>query len=175
MKTTKVRLIFVTILFSSSVIMAQTKLNPEKNVIEISDIQNLIGDWEGTLTYIDYTSNNPFSMPSALEIKSRKKNRKLILYYKYKNEPKANSKSKFKISKDGSELNGKSIISRLKKTEGNIQIITEYSGKDGNDNKNAKIRNIYIIGVEKFVMRKEVQFEGTNDWIMRNEYNFNKK
>ena len=161
-------------LISSSTLIAQTSVTSGKNVVATNDIENLIGEWAGTLTYIDYNTSNPYTMPCQLEVKSKKKNQKLLLYYNYPNEPKANGKSKIKISKDRSKVNQKSIISRTKMLDGNTQIITEYSGKDGNDNKRATIRNVYIIGTKNFIIRKEVQFEGTTEWLKRNEYNFNK-
>ncbi len=154
-------------------VSAQTVL--EKIQIETEDIQNLIGEWNGTLTYLDYSSNKPFSMPSELKIKSKRKHRKLILNYTYPNEPKANNKNKFKISKDRTIVNGKQISSRSETTDGDTQIVTEFYGKDGNDNKKALIRNVYIIGINKFVIRKEVQFKDSKEWVMRNEYSFVKK
>lgn len=171
----KINLIIWAVLFSSSILIAQTSIDSNKRFIEKSDIQNLMGEWDGTLTYIDYNTSNPYSMPSQLEIKTKKKHQKLLLYYTYPNEPKANSKSKIRISKDRSKINNKSIISRTKLLDGTTQIITEFSGKDGNDHKSATIRNIYIIGDETFIVRKEVQFDGTTEWLKRNEYNFNRK
>ncbi len=158
----------------SSNILAQKILNPEKTAIEISDIQNMLGTWTGTLTYLDYTSNNPYTMPCGLVIKTKKENRKLNLYYTYPNEPKANSKGKLKISKDKFRLNGKTIISRSTLSDETTQIVTRYSNKDGNDRKKALIRNSYIIGIDKLIIRKEVQFEGTTEWLKRNEFNFNR-
>jgi len=59
--------------------------------------------------------------------------------------------------------------------DGVVQIVTEFSGKDGNENKNALIRNIYTIEANTFDIRKEVLFEGSKEWKKRNEYNFIKK
>ncbi len=170
MKIKILSLILLTLFFSSSNIVAQS----EKSTIEVEDIQKLLGKWKGSLTYIDYSSNNPFSMPCELEIQPKKENRKLTLYYTYPNEPKANGTDQIKISKDRSKLDGKSIIFRSEQSDRNIQIITEYLGKDGNENKKALIRYVYIIGTEKLIIKKEVQFEGTKDWLKRNEYNFTK-
>lgn len=173
---TSIRLCFLilTMLTFLSIGLGQESSNSARNKIELQDIQNLIGEWKGTLTYMDYSSNKPYSMPCEVEIKSKRKNRKLILKYNYPNEPKANNKGKLKISKGRKKLNGKLIVSRSKTMDGNIQITTEYNGKNGNENKKALIRNVYIIGVNKFVIRKEVQFEGSKEWIRRNEYDFKK-
>ncbi len=167
MTTKIVKLILLIIICSSTSMLAQ-----EKVAIEISDIQNLLGSWTGSLTYIDYNSNNPYSMPCALAIKSTRKNRKLSLAYTYPKEPEANSRAKLKISKNRFKINGKKIIARSTLSDGTTQIITSYSSKDGNDRKKAVIRNSYIIGSETLIIRKEVQFEGTEAWFKRNEYNF---
>lgn len=172
MSNKTLKLLLFLLLYSLSNSIAQTDLKSERSAIEISDIQLLLGDWKGTLTYIDYSSNNPYTMPCEVVIKAKKKNRKLYLYYTYPDEPKANSKGKLKISKDQFKLNGQPIIARSTLSDGTIQIITSFSNKDGNDRQKAMIRNIYIIGAEELIMRKEVQFEGTEKWLKRNEFNF---
>ena len=149
---------------------AQSNDNIQK--IAITEIENLLGDWKGTLTYLDYTSKQPYSMPCNLTIKSKKKNRKLILLYEYPNEPKANNRSKLKISKDRKFLNNKPIKTQKILDDNSVELTVEYPGRDGNENKNALIRIIYIIGKEKFIIRKEVLFENTKESIMRNEYSF---
>jgi len=177
MKTKRINFTILTLLISISVVIGQTETTSEKNKIEIQkDIaKNLIGEWEGTLTYIDYNTNEPYSMPVELVIQSKRKDRKLILNYTYPNEPKANSKGKLVISKDRRFLNGKPIVSRSMTEDGIVQVVTEFEGKDGNDNKNALIKNFYTHGMDTFNIRKEVLFEGSKEWKMRNEYSFTKK
>jgi len=171
MQILKTTLLFVLILNIGTTLLAQGS----NQVIEKVDIDNLIGEWTGTLTYIDYNSNKPYSMPCELSVTPKRKYRKLKRYYTYPNEPKANSKGKFKFSKDRSKIGGKRIVSRTKNVDGDAEIITEYTGKDGNDNKKALIRNIYTIGSNTFIITKKVQFEGSTEWIKRNEYHFKRK
>ncbi len=142
--------------------------------IQNEDTNKLKGDWKGNLTYMDYSSNKPYSMPCNVSISVKKKGLKLILKFEYPNEPKANGKRKINISKDRSIISNEKIISREKLSDGTIEITTEYSGKDGNDNKSATIRNIYIIGDHTFIMKKKVKFEDSEDWLKRNEFNFTK-
>ena len=169
MKIFKLASLLFLFIFPSSILFSQ------RNAIEVSDIQNLIGEWKGTLMYNDYTSGNLYSMPCNVTVKSKRKNRKLVLCYEYPNEPKANNKNKIRVAKDGTTLNGKPIISRYQTSDGNIKITTEYPGQDGNENKSALIRNIYTIGPNTFIIRKEVQFLGTQEWLTRNEFLFKKK
>jgi len=114
-------------------------------------------------------------MPCELNLKSKEKKRKAKLKYTYPNEPNANSNEKITISKDGTKINGKKVVSRSKNLQGDVEIFAEYLGKDGNEGNKAVIRNIYIFGENKFIIQKEIRFEGSNEWIKRNEYNFERK
>lgn len=142
----------------------------QAKTITPQDFDLIIGDWKGTLTYIDYSSNNPFTMPANVSVKLGESNRQLLLFVAYPNEPKANGKEKITISKSGYRLNKNKVISKQILPNGNIEIITEHQGKD--NNKKAIIRNIYILGKHQFIIRKEVQFEESDKWLKRNEYNF---
>lgn len=55
---------------------------------------------------------------------------------------------------------------------GNIEIVTEYYGIDGNDNKSALIRHTYTVGKSIFIKKKQVQFKGKSEWINRHEYSY---
>ena len=146
--------------------------NYSQNTVTKDDIKILLGEWTGTLTYIDYSSNKPYTMPANLTVKQGKNENQLLLVIIYPKEPKANSRDKIKISKNGQLLNGKTVKSNEKLSNGLTQITTEYSGKD--NNKNALIRNVYIFGENQFEIRKEVKFENSDEWLVRNEYNYNR-
>lgn len=169
MKTTPNNLILVFGLLAMVQINGQNTTN---NSITSMDLNPLIGDWSGSLTYIDYSSNNPFSMPAKLNVKQGKNEREFILFISYPKEPKANGKEKIKISKKGDKLNNYQVISKDVLENSQIQIITEHAGKD--NNKKATIRDIYILGEKQFIIRKEVQFENSTKWLKRNEYSFSK-
>jgi hypothetical protein len=70
-------------------------------------------------------------------------------------------------------LNDEAVVSR-KKSNGVIEIITERTGQDGNENKKALIRHVYSIRKKLIRNRKEVKFEGEEQWILRNEYKMNR-
>ena len=79
------------------------------------------------------------------------------------------------ISTDGTILDGYKIISNKQLAEGGIEIISEKKGIDGNDNKGARIRHIFLITKNTFTNKKEVLFEGTDKWLLRNTYSFTKQ
>jgi hypothetical protein len=150
-----------------------TGTSPDK--VLPGDLSLIIGHWEGTLTYLDYSSNKPYSMPANLVMKPGRNAFQLRGSHVYPNEPKANTNFKLKLSKSGTKLNTKDITARKILPDGQVQIITKYEHKDGNEGKMATNRITYTIGLDKYSVRKDVQFDGSTDWIMRNEYRYQKK
>lgn len=146
--------------------------NYSQSIVTTDDLKTLLGEWTGTLTYTDYSSNKPFTMPANLIVKQGKNDHQLLLDINYPKEPNANSKDMIKISKDGTQLNKFNIISKQDLPNEQIQIITQYTAKD--NGKKALIKNIYIIGTSDFLIRKQVKFENSEDWLMRNEYKYSR-
>lgn len=140
-----------------------------QNPISPDDLSVLQGAWTGSLTYVDYGSGKPYTMPANLVAEQGNNVYQFVLQISYPNEPHANSKEKIRISKDGSQLNKTDITSTQVLPNGLLQIITEYSGKD--NNQDAFIRNTYILGAKDFILRKHVKFQN-EEWLMRNEYKF---
>ena len=157
-------LIAFTLLFSLQSVGQKT--------ITSDDLNLIIGKWTGSLTYIDYSSNEPYTMPANLIVKQGKNKNQLLLLNNYPKEPKANNKEKIKISKNGSRLNKIKVKSKEKISGEKVKIVTEYSGKD--NNKKAIIKTIYIVGKNELIIRKEVKIKSSDDWILRNEYKYSK-
>lgn len=168
----KKRSAFIIILFYTLFIcsgFAQTSIK-----VSAKDFKPLIGIWHGTLTYLDYSSNKPYTMPADITIEQVGKTNKFIFSNIYPDEPKANSADTITINISGEMLNEEIVKSKRKLVDGNTQIITEYLSVDGNDNKPALIRHTYTVGKSIFTKRKDVQFVGQNEWIKRHEYSYTK-
>ena len=163
MKTTFTTILMVLTLVCFSITYAQNNITPD-------DLTTLLGEWKGSLTYTDYQTNKPFTMPANVVVSQGKNKNQLLLAVSYPQEAHANSKGKIKISKDGTQLNKHPVTSRQELPDGQLQITTEYIGKD--NNKQALIKNSYIIGASQFIIRKEVKFDGDAIWLMRNEYKY---
>lgn len=141
--------------------------------VSAKDFKNSIGQWKGTLTYLDYTSGKPFSMPAELQISQIGKSSRYLFAIQYPDEPQANGNDTLVISADGKQIDGENVVTKVK--HGGYTIITtEQTGKDGNEQKEALIRHVYTIGKTVFVIRKDVQFTGTTEWIKRHEYSYTK-
>ena len=163
----------LSILFS--LIMAPVFAQDQKTVVSVNDFTPALGSLKGTLTYLDYTSGKPFTMPAnvTITVQAGKKNG-IILALDYPHEPKANGNDTLVISNEGVLLNGAKIVSKKQLADGSVEIIADKEGRDGNDNKKAVLRHIYTISKTKFSNRKEVKFEGTDTWVLRNEYVFSR-
>ena len=134
------------------------------------DFQRLSGRWKGTLTYLDYTSGKPYSMPADVYITRVVGTRLYLFSHLYPDEPKANAVDTLRLSPDGKMIDQEIIRSRLKLPGGGVEIITEETGVDGNDQLPATFRYTYRIGKDFFSQRKDVQFAGQTEWIQRHEY-----
>jgi hypothetical protein len=147
-----------------------TSISFGQNTVQPGVLESTIGEWKGALTYLDYQTNESYTMPVNLRIENGKNKYQFKLFLEYPKEPNANSTDKIEISKYGTKINGADVISSRKIAEDEFEIITEYSGKDNSEK--AEIRVIYSIGESKLTIRKEVKFENAENWILRNEYNY---
>lgn len=140
-------------------------------LVASDDLQALIGAWSGSLTYLDYTSGEPFSMPVELEIAPGSSADEVLLHFSYPNEPNANGSGSLVRSDEGRTLNNEEVVAR-RSTEEGVEVVTEYDGQDGNDDLPARIRITYSFGPSTYASRKEVRFEGTDEWLVRNTFAF---
>lgn len=132
------------------------------------------GNWKGTLTYLDYQSGKPYEMPANMQIGRIGRSSAFKFSHSYPNEASANSIDTVSISNNGKVFNSEEVKSVETLKSGELQIITEILGKDGNDDKPALMRHTYLIGGKTFLIKKEVQFVGTKEWILRHTYSYQK-
>ena len=65
MKNAKFYLAFSITLFIALICNAQSNLKTT-----VKDLEKLSGSWQGSLTYLDYSSGKPYTMPADIEVKS---------------------------------------------------------------------------------------------------------
>lgn len=138
--------------------------------VTVTDFSRSLGQMKGTLTYLDYSSGKPYTMPAWITL--RISEQLLIRSLEYPDEPKANQTDTLLIGAKGTFFNGAKLVKKAILPDGNLQLVTEKAGKDGNDNKPAILRNTYTFGTHLIVIRKDVRFEGEEKWIQRHEYSF---
>ena len=136
--------------------------------VTITDLSNSVGSWEGKLTYLDYSSGKPYTMPANIKISLTENMLGYIMGYEYPNEPHANSKDTTYVN---NKLFGKDkIVEFNKSADGAFTLVTEIAGEDGNDHKKAILRHTYTLKSNNYSVVKDVKFDGTDVWIKRNEY-----
>lgn len=138
--------------------------------VTMADFPQALGQMKGTLTYLDYSSGKPYTMPAWITL--RKSTGLLIRSLEYPDEPKANQTDTLLIGEKGTFFNGAKLVKKEILPNGSLQLVTEKAGKDGNDHKSATLRNTYTFGKNLIVIRKDVRFEGEEKWIQRHEYSF---
>jgi len=158
------------ILFATAFLLLSFSVNAQS--LQVKDLSNSVGSWEGKLTYLDYSTGKPYTMSANINISLAENKNGYIMEYEYPKEPQANSKDTTFIN---DILFGKDKIVEFKKAiDGGFTLVTEIAGKDGNDNKKAVLRHTYILKLNTFLIIKDVKFEGTDKWIKRNEYLLNR-
>jgi hypothetical protein len=158
-----------------SILIGITSISAQQVKVDVNDFKVLIGKWQGTLTYLDYSSGKPYSMPANVEIKQLDKSNYFLLSNIYPDEMSANGLDTLVISLDGTMMGTETVKSKKQLENGNLEIITEELGKDGNDNKPALFKHTYTIGKTVFKKRKDVQFIGESIWINRHEFAYSIK
>ncbi len=159
------------ILFATALILICLSSNAQ--AFQIKDLAPSVGSWEGTLTYLDYSSGKPYTMSANIKIDLTADAKGFILGYEYPKEPHANSKdTTFMV---GNQFGKDKIVEFKQDANGDYTLTTEIDGKDGNDNKKAILRHTYLLQSNTFSIIKDVKFEGTDKWIKRNEYLLNRK
>lgn len=141
----------------------------------IKNFEGITGNWQGSLTYLDYSTGKPYTMPADMSFKRINNTNRFLLYNIYPNEKSANSIDTITISTNGDYIGNEQVKSRRKLSNGDIEIIAEERGKDGNDNKDATFRHTYTIGKQTCKIRKDVLFDGAKEWINRHEYVYKRK
>ena len=169
MRKLAISLITICIVLYSTVCSAQESKST-KIPVTMEDISSAIGEWTGTLTYMNYSDGTPFSMPAKATISIGKNSNELDLYYVYPNEPHANSSGKLRITKNGHQFNGHKVVSKSIMPDGQLQIVTEHNGKD--NKQKATINNIYTLSVNQLIISKKVTYKKSGETIIRNEYRF---
>lgn len=139
------------------------------------DFNEAVGQWQGSLTYLDYTSGQPYTMPAELEIRQLPGKNQFLLADHYPGEPQADGADTLAIADRGRGLNAARVVSRKKRADGSLELVTESEGVDGNDNRPATFRLTYVLGPAVFSRTKEVRFTGEAVWIKRHEYAYSRK
>lgn len=140
---------------------------------EFKLIDNVLGDgWSGSLIYLDYSSQKVVKIPVTAIVEKGKGGRYAIRYM-YPEEPRANNREKMTLDLETLTLGGdpiKSAETQIIDSDSVVCIKTVSRGKE--NGVMAEFYRTYVFGSSIFSITKEVQFEGSDEIILRNEYSF---
>ena len=140
---------------------------PAELIANASDFAVLEGEnWSGQLEYLNYGREDRSTIPVRMVVREAKGGS--IRYgFIYPGEEHKNARERFRISTDGTRINGYRVTDRYTNEDGALVIVTEGQGRD--DNRPADLRFTYVIAENSFTNRKDVRFEG-GEYFNRNEY-----
>lgn len=136
----------------------------------INDFRMLEGKWKGQLTYLDYTSNKPFTM-DANTLFEMVSDSSFDQFIYYSAEPHKNADSRYTIRGNGLVLNDMKLVKR-KTVTGKLLLIFEYRGPDGNDNRMATMQRVMELIDNELTITKMVKFDGEANYFQRHQYRF---
>lgn len=143
--------------------------------VSLKEFKCLIGCWQGTLNYSGTIIRKPYTTTAELVVKQILASNKFEFINIYTKDPKENVADTITVSGDGRKLNEGNVKSKQYTKDGNIEIITEALGFDHDNNKAALVRQTYTIGKKLYNYKKQVQVEGQEDWLDRQEFTYSRK
>ena len=160
--------ILVCLLLVAYTALGAVKLTPPQ--IKSDDLKRLTGaQWKGRLSYLDYRANKRIEIPSNLTVTQSPEDKSAWIFdYQYPDEPKANNKSTLKIGKDGKTLGEETVVERTELPDNTLRIVTNKNGID--NEKNAVFRYTYLLNERSFSIKKEVKYQGADEFFERNQY-----
>lgn len=164
-------LVSIGLLLSNSV-RAQVKVKNEH-------LKNLSGNWDGELEYLDYQndkSKTRLKLSSLNTVKDGKVSQAIV--YIEPNGKTVKGGGSFRLSPDGREIveeKMKWTVTRnsFDKKAKTRTIVYETKGQD--NDRNADLRETMIIKGNEFSVTKEVRYENTADYFVRNTHRYTRK
>ncbi|MBO0356537.1 DoxX family protein [Hymenobacter sp. BT186] len=148
------------------------------NKVTMPELQAVVQQWDGTLTYLDYKTQKQVSLVTTLN-GMQSKPRELVLDFIYREPEGGQVKGydKVQLAADGLSVTWDGIPMRIvRKTRlpnQELKLVLEGRGRD--DNKDCLIRKTVMLGVRQFTIVKEVKYDNNEGFITRNTYAFQQK
>lgn len=135
------------------------------------DLSGVVGIHQGTLTYLDYSSDKTVTL--ELVGLGVVKGDKLILTHTFYEWGRViEQKYTYRISDGSFDLGPKATIvsQEVDEETGAFKVVIDKPGKDGNDKQDCTFRMTFAYDGKVFSIKKEVQFEGDATFFQRNLY-----
>lgn len=125
--------------------------------------------WTGALTYLDYTSSKPTTIPCTMII-ARIPDPDLAWEMRigYPDEPHANSSNVLRIGAAGTTLDNETVLERTTMRDGAIRLVTKTTGTDAD--RKATFKFVYVLSPNSCSIQKLVCPEGESVFFERHIY-----
>jgi hypothetical protein len=145
--------------------------------VTAADIDRLTGaPWNGTLSYLDYTSREQTTIKSSLVVTRLPPRPDSAaawdLRLGYADEPQANSGETAVLARGGRVFREGEVLERTVLPDGTVRIITEQDGED--DRRSARFRFVYLLGREQCSIQKLVRFTPQEAFFERHIYRWSR-
>lgn len=148
----------------------------QKKELTYKDLKGLTGNWAGQLVYTDYSDDKTqVTLPTKLEVVDMNDSVALNFTYMEPNGKTVMDKGSLRTYEEGKKLwyDGFEFdILAVRRNGERLIVIAEREGPD--NNKQADIRETFVIGPMVFYIKKEVKYEGTDKFFTRNGMQFKK-
>lgn len=152
----------------SDIVSNTSEQNTDTAFVAIEDFARLSGgEWTGELSYLDYSSGTPQSIPVKMQFAPASGtdiDYKLI----YPKESQYNAEEVLSVSPGGDRVNDKILTSRILNPDGRLMLVTEHDAED--NGRAAKVRLTHMISDDLFVLSKDVRFDTDGSFVRRNAY-----
>jgi len=137
--------------------------------VSAADFTSLIGEWSGTLNYLNFGSSDRSTIPIEATVISV--GREGMDYaIRFPGEEQHNGNRLLSLGEDGQSIDGAALISRKLSEEGVLELVTQHIGQD--NNKDVMVRMTYAISQNEFSIAKSVQPSPDEPYFNRNRYVF---
>ncbi|MEM8525998.1 MAG: hypothetical protein AAGG68_15270 [Bacteroidota bacterium] len=149
---------------------AKENVDPNDDLfLEIEDLAFLGGDYEGTLTYLDFESDVNANLNVRAEYYMENNKLKYTHFVDEGNGKTEKKKGSFSI-KNG-KINGAKLLKRtMEQSNNTLTLVYEEEGKD--DGRKARLRHTIIGNDDSLLVQKEVCYEGEDNFFIRNRFDF---
>lgn len=147
--------------------------------VKNKELKNLAGNWEGELEYLDYQndkSKTRLKLRSVNTVKDGKVSQAIV--YIEPNGKEVKSGGAFALSPDGREIVEEKIKWTITKNSFDKKAKTRaivYETKWKDNDRAAELRETMIVGENEFSVTKEVRYENTADYFVRNTHRYKRK
>lgn len=142
----------------------------QKKEFTDKDLKALTGNWAGQLVYTDYSDDKTqVTLPAKLQVLDMNDSVALNFTYTEPNGKTVTDKGSLRTYEEGKKLwyDGFDFdILAVRRNGERLIIIAEREGSD--NNKQADIRETFVIGPMVFNIKKEVKYEGAEKFFTRN-------